>query len=481
MRYIGPVTIDMIPEDVLLEIIDWYLDDNDFYNMEGWQTIVHVCRKWRDVVFGSPLRLNLQLFCTGKKPVRKILDILPPLPIVISGGHHRKITGEDNIVAALERSDRVCRIHLQEVSSSLWDGILAATQKPFPELTEMELHTSAKEEPHHRDHHHHHHFQQTVSDSFLGGSAPNLRYLRLSCVPFPGLPKLLPSASTSLVTLHLLDVPHSGYVPPEAMVTALSALTRLKKYCLEFRSPRSRPDRGRRRPPPPTRSVLPALTEFIFVGVSEYLEDFVARVDAPLLDRLEITFFRQVIFHTPRLAQFIGRTPNLMVHDEAHAIFSNFKAEFALPRAIRGLSLEVQCSVSDWQLSMLAQICGSSLPLIPLLEHLYVHENEVNQSLQPSWQDDIENVQWLELLQPFTTVKVLYLSQDIAARIAPALAELVGARATEMLPALQSLFLEELHTLGRPVAEAIHKFVATRQLSDHPIAVSHWDRKQGKR
>ena len=455
----------MLPEDVLLEISDWYLDDNDFYNIEGWQTLVHVCRKWRNVVFGSPHRLKLQLFCTGKKPVREILDIWPPLPIIISG-YYRKITGEDNIVAALERNDRVCRIHLQEVSSSLWESVLAATQEPFPALTDVELHTSAKE-------------PLTVSDSFLGGSAPNLRYLHLSCVPFRGLPKLLSSA-THLVTLHLLRIPHSGYISPEAMVTALSALTRLTKYCLEFQSPRSCPERGRRRPPPPTRSVLPALTEFVFTGVSEYLEDFVSRIDAPLLDRLEIMFFRQLIFHTPRLAQFIGRTPNLMAHDEAHAIFSNFKAEFTLPRTIKGLNLEIECSVSDWQLSMLAQICGSSLPLISSLEHLYIHENEVNESLRPSWQDDIEDVQWLELLQPFTTVKALYLSRDIAARIMPVVGELVGARAIEVLPALHSLVLEESYPSG-PVQEAIDKFVATRQLSNHPIVVSHWDRKQGKR
>ena len=133
----------MLPGDALLEIFDWYLEDNDFYNMESWQTLVHVCRKWRSVVFGSPRRLNLRLFCTGKKPVRKILDFWPPFPIVVSG-YYRKVSGEDNIVAALERNDRVCRIHLQEVSSSLLEAVLEATQEPFPALTDIELHTSAR-------------------------------------------------------------------------------------------------------------------------------------------------------------------------------------------------------------------------------------------------------------------------------------------------------------------------------------------------
>ena len=59
------------------------------------------------------------------------------------------------------------------------------------------------------------------------------------------------------------------------------------------------------------------------------------------------------------------------------------------------------------------------------------------------------------------TVKALCPSRDIAARVVPALGELVGARATKVLPALQSLFLEELHPLG-PAQEATDKFLATR-------------------
>jgi len=43
-------------------------------------------------------------------------------------------------------------------------------------------------------------------------------------------------------------------------------------------------------------------------------------------------------------------------------------------------------------------------------------------------------------ITPFTTVKALYLSRDMATRIAPALGELVGARAIELLPAFQTLF-----------------------------------------
>jgi hypothetical protein len=73
-----------------------------------------------------------------------------------------------------------------------------------------------------------------------------------------------------------------------------------------------------------------------------------------------------------------------------------------------------------------------------------------------------------------TAVKRLYLSQELAPRIAPALQELVHEeRVAEVLPTLQTLFLQE--TLPAvPVQEAIDDFVAARQLTSHPIAVSHW-------
>ncbi len=387
-----------------------------------------------------------------------MLDIWPPLPIVIWSVNAK--TGGDNIVAALTHNVRVCKITLYRLPSSLWENALAAMQEPFPALIHLDLLTT-DEKP-------------IVSYSFLGGSAPNLQYLELYGVPFPGLPKLLSSA-THLRTLHIHNIPHSGYISPEAMATALSALTSLETFCLSFESPRSHPGRGRRHPSPYTRSVFPALTKFDFKGVSEYLEDLVSWIDAPLLDSLHITFFHQLILYAPRLDQFIGRTPNFMARDEAHVIFHHSRANLILPRAFGELDLEIRCSQSDWQLSILAQVCSSSLPLISSLEHLYIHEYRTHENRRLCWQDDIENIQWLELLRPFTTVKALYLSRHFTTQIIPALEELVGERVSEVLPTLQSLFLEDLHLSG-PVQKAFETFVAMRRLSGLPLTVSHWDR-----
>jgi len=64
--------------------------------------------------------------------------------------------------------------------------------------------------------------------------------------------------------------------------------------------------------------------------------------------------------------------------------------------------------------------------------------------------------------------------EDSVWLVAPALQELAGERATEVLPALQNLFLR---TLGRqpsgPVKEAIGQFIATRQPYGHPVTVHY--------
>jgi hypothetical protein len=83
----------------------------------------------------------------------------------------------------------------------------------------------------------------------------------------------------------------------------------------------------------------------------------------------------------------------------------------------------------------------------------------------------------LELFRPFTTVKNLYLTREIVPRIAPTLQELVGERVTEVLPNLQNIFLEDLQeseSVQGP--ESMRQFIAARQLSSRPMAISSWTR-----
>jgi hypothetical protein len=62
-RGVGQATVNKLPYDVLLDIFDVYLNVTGPLVFEErtnrWHTLVHVCRRWRDLVFASPRRLNL--------------------------------------------------------------------------------------------------------------------------------------------------------------------------------------------------------------------------------------------------------------------------------------------------------------------------------------------------------------------------------------------------------------------------------------
>ena len=462
------ISIDRLPDDALLVIFDHYINDLRYpgerkLREKAWQSLVHVCRRWRGIVFESPRQLDLQLICTGETPVRDKLDVWPALPLFILVDIGDSIRSADNIVAALERTDRVCQINFVNVQSSDMEIFLAAMQQPFSELTNLRLWLADEVNE-----------TVVVSDSFLGGSTSHLGLLSLSHIPFPGLPKLLLTA-THLRSLLLQSIPHSGYFSPDAIATVLSTLTSLRYLDLKFQSPRSCPDRASRRPPPSTRSVLPVLTTFDFKGVSEYLEDLVAFIDAPKLGRLTITFFNDIVFDAPQLIRFISCAPKLKALEKAniyiyrHAASVKFSSQTYRNRVLK---VEIFCKGLDWQLSSLEQVCTSCLPPLSMSENLYFYEAPDSQL---DGQDSIDNDLWLELLRPFSAVKSLYLSEKVAPRIAPALQELSGGRTTEALPTLQNIFLEKLESSG-PVKEGIGRFVAARQVVAQPIAVSRWER-----
>ena len=158
--------IDVLPDDVLLEIFDFYMNmypSNGWKpEIEAWKSLVHVCRRWRTLVLGSPRRLNLRLFCTPETPARDTLDVWPALPLLIIG--MTSLTPRvDNVIAALGQSNRVCQVELLLPNWEM-EKVLAAMQVPFPELTNLEF-FSYDETP-------------VIPDSFLGGSAPRLRSSR---------------------------------------------------------------------------------------------------------------------------------------------------------------------------------------------------------------------------------------------------------------------------------------------------------------
>lgn len=455
---IGRVTIDNLPDDVLLEIFSFCLAEG---RAKTWHTLVHICRRWRSIVFASPRRLELRIRCTAgiQANSKEMLDIWPILPIEIgaSGNALAQSRGEgaDIIVAALGHKDRVCQISLAYLPSSLWDRIAAVTQEPFPALTDLSIFVTGET-------------ATVFPEAFLGGSGSGLRSCVLYGIAIPRIWGLLLSA-IHLTELRLWDIPQLGYISPEEMITALSAMLNLKRFALGFRNSPSRLDRERLRSPPLTRIVLPALIRFSFQGISEYVEDLVSRIDVALLHDGSITLYNQLIFDTPLLHEFFSRTGLIKAYNRATVLFYGSTIYFKLGSQF---SLRILCTTLDWQLSSMAQVCTSSLPPFSTLECLDIQVREGFSS--PNWYQDLEDIQWLELLRPFTALKDLYLVGNLATLVAPALQELAGEGGTEVLPVLQNIFIEELGS-STLTQEAIAQFVTARELSDHPIAVHNWD------
>ena len=126
----------------------------------------------------------------------------------------------DNVIAALGRSNRVHQVSFWQLAGRQLQKVLGPMQVSFPKLRHLYFISHDTTPP-------------TIPDSFLSGSAPRLRILQLNFIIFPGLPKLLLSA-TQLTYLHLVDIPHAGYISPESMVALLSMLSNLETLTLDF-------------------------------------------------------------------------------------------------------------------------------------------------------------------------------------------------------------------------------------------------------
>ena len=464
----GRVTIDILPDDVLLLIFHFdgltYLEEGIILSWfrSSWHRLVHVCRRWRSVVFASPNFLDLKLSCCPGSSV----GLWPPLPIVIRRIDWHMPNDFDHD-AAIMQNNRVCEIDISLKSPQL-RRLVREMQVPFPALIYLALYCVGS-------------FNGpealppagSLPDGFLGGSSPRLQTLTLVSIPFPALPKLLLSA-TDLVRLTLDNIPN--HIPPEAMVIGLAMSANLKFLTVKFQSLPD-PDEERQHPPPPTRSVLPALTHFEFQGNGEYLQVLVAWIDAPLLDTICITiFFGLFRFPLLQLAQFMQSTTRFEALSETHVEFDDYRLRVKFlpptPTIVKNSRLRISFQRRDWLLP-LAGFFTSILPSIYIVETLYITRSQ-DITFQARYQVEDEKLRWLEFFRLLTAVKNLYLSREFALHIFPAFQYLVEEREADVLPALENLFLEGLQTWGHD-QEAIESFVAARQLAGHPIAVSRWD------
>src|SRR5712675_1975271 len=141
-----------------------------------WHALVHVCRRWKYLVFASPRHLNLRIEYGGCRPISEVLDAWPVLPIRLTTSRKAPYPQWDqqweNRIAALESEhyNRICEIYITGMTNLLWDRFAAAMQKPFPDPTDLEVSAG--------------YVDRVLPDSFLDRSAPHPRTLWLRGIAF---------------------------------------------------------------------------------------------------------------------------------------------------------------------------------------------------------------------------------------------------------------------------------------------------------
>ena len=439
------VTIGSLPDNVLLEIFDLYV--YFCFSIWDWEILVHVCRRWRYVVFGSPIRLNLRLCCTKGTPVRKSLDVWPELPLALL--FYNSKGSFDNLLAALEHCDRVREIEVDNPADFFWKKLVVAMEEPFPALRSLYFDSPYEE--------------FLLPDTFLNGSAPCLQHLMLSSISFPSLPRFL-SSTSNLTSLHLGKIPNSGHIPPETMARCLSALPKLKSLFIHFMSLTPQPNRV---PPPSTRFVLPALTTLNFKGVSEYLEVLAARMDAPLLDHFVINFFHQLVFDIPQIIRFFGHLKSFRSSSLALRFDSYYASILFSPsEPADHHTWYIPCEGLDQQVFSLAQICSQIL----------LFRSSVNSLIIKSWSrpdpDNMDPALWLRLFHSFPSVRSLTIPVNMEPFIAAALQGLTGESAAEVFPSLHSIFIiGNKNKSDKAAQQGMQSFIAARQHCSHPVAL----------
>jgi len=352
------------------------------------------------------------------------------------------------VVAALKHSDRVSTISLT-VTRSLVEKLSSITE-PLSELEELVLLSQDNE--------------QLSLPNFRWGS--RLRRLHSTRIAFSSLPQLI-SPCQDLVDLQLHEIPRVGCFSPEVFANALSGMTQLGNLSLHFLSLPSRRSFLRLPPTSGERVSLPALTSLKYRGTSKYLDCLVARVDAPRLEDIDITFFGQPTMDASQLGRFIERVGTLSTLYNANIRTSEHAISIAFTdySASTPLRLQVSCRPLNWQLSSMAQICDQFSPFLFRVEDLYIDATQ-----PPSGQDETDGSQWLELIRPFREAKNLEVDGQQATDILFALRPVDGEQIT-VLPSLRVLHIQKPTAICGSVFDTVHSFITARSLSGRPVQV----------
>jgi hypothetical protein len=273
-----------------------------------------------------------------------MLEHSPPLPLILHyAGEGRNITTDDEqgIILALKQRDRVLRVRLTSMDTSLLEKFIAVMDEEFPILEYLIITLPIEDNSTMLT------FPETLQ-------APHLRLLRLRSFALPMRSRLLTTA-VSLVTLYLVMVHPSTYFHPNALLQWISLMPQLETLAIYFvfSIPNRNVEMQLTHAPIIAPVTLPNLHYFQFHGVSTYLEALLHRITTPRLEKLNIEFFNQLAFSVPCLLEFMNRTENLRFDTATFKFFDeqvNVAVYFG-GETVYAFGMRVFCRHLDWQIS----------------------------------------------------------------------------------------------------------------------------------
>ncbi|KAH9962404.1 hypothetical protein BC827DRAFT_219488 [Russula dissimulans] len=188
---------------------------------------------------------------------------------------------------------------------------------------------------------------------------------------------------------------------------------------------------------------------------------------APLLAKLQVSFFHQLTFHLPRLVQFLNIAENLRFHSATLQFLGNMVSVWVYSHenaGIYALHMNVGCRGLDWQVASTAQIFSVLRSAFSTLESLTLEY--LRYFVSSEWRE-ADRTQWHDLLRPLSNVKTLRVSSGLISESSCSLQSEDGASPVDLLPELKVLS----YSYRREFDDAFTTFIDARRIAGCPVAV----------
>ena len=382
------------------------------------------------------------------------LSHLSFLPLVINYSYGTRTIArkdQDNMQLGLQQHGCVRGIAIRAPSSSL-RIFLELMKTPLTRLKDLSLMSTTAE------------ISLVLPDTL---QVPFLSRLSLHGVGFSkGLSSI--SSMISLSSLSLTGIRDSCYFPLIHLITQLQGLLYLEELSIGFAIPMPLPrSEGELFPAPVLPVTLRALRWLTFRGVDVYIENFIAQINTPLLERLSLTLLFDLDFTLVYTTKFIRRTEGFE-YLTAKVIFNKDCTSINMghyeQRDIWKLSLRVNCLPLDCKIYSATQVCGALGNILFTVEDLGL---DLDVDGMPSdWESTLDIMSWYELLLPFIGVKKLQIGSSLTSKLSRTLESVCGELVQGLLPALQEL---EVHLDINEAEIAFFTFLKTRESTGHPV------------